>query len=775
MRFHNILEKIGNTPIVKLNKLKVKGKIEIWGKLEGQNPGGSVKDRIALAMIEDAEKKGLLTPDKIVIEASSGNTGIGLAMVCAAKGYRCVIAMPESASLERRKVMQAFGAEIILTPASKGTDGAIEFVYDLVRAEPEKYFCPDQFNNPANWQMHYRTTGPEIWAQTEGKVTFVVSALGTTGTAMGIARYALDNNLPFKVVGVEPYPGHKIQGLKNMKESFPPGIFDRKVLYKVINVHDDEAYEMARWLARKEGIFVGMSSGAALAGALKLAEEIEEGRIVVIFPDHGERYLSTPLWTFEIKEVERELYLFNTLTQKREAFIPKEPPLVKIYTCGPTLNIRPHIGLYRRLLTADILKGYLKLYGYKPFHVVNLTDFDDKTIQTALEKEKPLKELTEEIERAFYEDLEFLKIKRADAYPKVSENLEAMKELAFKLYEQHKAYEKFSALYFDVSRFPDYGRLAKVDLKALKAGITVDQEEYEKEEPYDFALLKRVHILEMKAGYFLETPIGRVRPTWHIHCACIALKYLGDNFDIYTSGRDLVFPHHENTRAVAKALTGKELANYWIHTELTYYGGKKLSSENRITIPDIKERGFEGRVLRLYMLQTHYSTPLNFSWKALEDSKRHLEKIDTYLAYISFAKEKVLSEMEREALWEKLEAFERKYKEALKEDLNTPLAISELTGFLKELYRQAEKGFPAGYKEKVFEVLRNFNSVFRILVFPVEVKEKEILELAKARDRARKEGRFEEADYIREELIKRGYKVFDTSSGTRVIKFVYEE
>lgn len=774
MRFHNILQRIGNTPIVKLNKLKVKGNVEIWGKIEGQNPGGSVKDRIALAMIEDAEKKGLLTPEKIVIEASSGNTGIGLAMVCAAKGYRCVIAMPESASLERRKVMQAFGAEIILTPAAKGTDGAIEFVYDLVRAEPEKYFCPDQFNNPANWQMHYRTTGPEIWVQTEGKVTFVVSALGTTGTAMGIARYALDNKLPFKVVGVEPYPGHKIQGLKNMKESFPPGIFDRKLLFKVINVHDEEAYEMARWLARNEGIFVGMSSGAALAGALKLAEEIEEGMIVVIFPDHGERYLSTPLWTFETKEVERELYLFNTLTQKREAFVPKEPPVIKIYTCGPTLNIRPHIGLYRRLLTADILKRYLKLFGYKPFHVVNLTDFDDKTIQTALEKDKPLRELTEEIERAVYEDLEFLKIERADAYPKVSENLEEMKELAFKLYEQHMAYEKFSALYFDVSRFPDYGRLAKVDLKSLKAGITVDQEDYEKEEPYDFALLKRVHILEMKAGYFLETPIGRVRPTWHIHCACMALKYLGDNFDIYTSGRDLIFPHHENTRAVAKALTGKELANYWIHTELTYYGGKKLSSENRITIPDIKERGFEGRVLRLYMLQTHYSNPLNFSWKALEDAKRYLEKIDTYLAYITVAKEKVLSEIERETLWEKLEAFERDFKEALKEDLNTPLAISELTNFLKELYRQAEKGFPAGYKEKVFEVLKKFNSIFQILLFPKEVKEKEVLELAKKRDKARNEGRFEEADSIREILIKRGYKVFDTLAGTKVFQFVDE-
>ncbi|MDM7202836.1 MAG: cysteine--tRNA ligase [Thermodesulfobacteriaceae bacterium] len=771
MRYHNILQKIGNTPIVKLNKLKVKGSIEIWAKVEGQNPGGSVKDRIALAMIEEAEKKGDLTPDKIVIEASSGNTGIGLAMVCAAKGYRCVIAMPESASLERRKVMQAFGAEIILTPAQKGTDGAIEFVYDLVRAEPEKYYCPDQFNNPANWQAHYKTTGPEIWKQSEGKVRYVVSALGTTGTAMGIARFALDTGKPFKVVGVEPYPGHKIQGLKNMKESFPPGIFDRKILYKIINVNDEEAYEMARWLAKNEGIFVGMSSGAALAGALKLAQEIEEGQIVVIFPDHGERYLSTALWAFEVKEIERDLHIFNTLTQKKEPFVPKEPPVVKIYTCGPTLNQRPHLGLYRRLLTVDILKRYLKTKGYQIFHVVNLTDFDDKTIKRALEEGKSLKELTEVIEKEFYEDLEFLKIEKAQAFPKVSAYLEEMKGLAFKLYDMHKAYERFSSLYFDISRFPDYGKLSRVDLKSLKPGATIDAEEYEKEEPFDFALLKRVHILEMKAGYFLETPLGRVRPTWHIHCACIAMKYLGDNFDFFTSGKDLIFPHHENTRAVAKALTGKELANYWLHTEIVTFEGKKLSSEKRITLPELKEKGFDGACVRLYMLQCHYSKPLNFSFKALEDAKRLLEKIETYLAYIYLALEVIYSEGEREILWKRLENFERAYLHALKEDLNTPSALSEALNFLKELYRYSDKGFPAGFKERVFEVLKNFNDIFKILKFPKSVKEKEILELANERDEAKKIGDFEKADKIREELMEKGFRIYDTFTGTKVLIF----
>ena len=295
MKFHSILHKIGNTPIIKLRNIKVKSSVEIWGKLESQNPGGSIKDRPALFMIEEAERKGLLTPEKTVIEASSGNTGIGLSLVCAVKRYRCIIAMPESASIERRKIMQAFGAEILLTPAEKGTDGAIETVYEICRKDPDKYYCPDQFNNDANWLSHYKTTAPEILKDTEGKVTHVVCGLGTTGTAMGIARFAKDKGQLFKVIGIEPNPGHRIQGLKNMKESYSPSIYRKELLEKVINVDDEEAFYWTRKLAKEEGIFVGMSSGAALAGALKLVEEIDEGLIVVIFPDGGEISLNTAL------------------------------------------------------------------------------------------------------------------------------------------------------------------------------------------------------------------------------------------------------------------------------------------------------------------------------------------------------------------------------------------------------------------------------------------------------------------------------------------------
>ncbi len=773
MKFHNVLARIGNTPIIKLRSVKVKSSVEIWGKLEALNPGGSIKDRIALSMIEDAEKKGILTRDKIVIEASSGNTGIGLSLVCAVKGYKCIIAMSESASIERRKIMQAFGADILLTPAEKGTDGAIETVYELLRENPEKYFCPDQYNNPANWMSHYRTTAPEIWKDTEGKVTHVVCGLGTTGTAMGIAKFSKDRGGIFKVIGVEPVAGHKIQGLKNMKESYPPGIYDKKLLDQIINVNDEEAFYWCRKLAREEGIFVGMSSGAALAGAIKLAENLDKGFIVVIFPDGGERYLSTPLWSFSPLQEQTDLVLTNTFSEKKEPFKPIKTSEVKIYTCGPTLNVKPHIGLYRRFLTVDILKNFLKLKGYKVFHVVNLTDYDDKTIKTAIEKEKSLKDLTAEIEKEFFKDLKLLKIDPADVYPKVSDHLEDMKNLALKILEEGKGYVKYSTLYFDISRFSEYGKLSKIDLNSLKPGATIDLEDYDKEEPYDFALLKRVHLLELKKGYYIETNFGKVRPTWHIHCATLCLKYLGENFDIYTSSCDLIFPHHENTRAVAKALTGKEPANYWIHTALVYYKGKKLSSENKITLTDIIKNGFSPLELRLYFLRTHYRNPFNFTWKGLEESKKILKKLSKYIALLLTTSEK--NESRNENFWQILEEFRKNWKNALKEDLNTPKAISCLITFFKKIYPGFYNKFPQGFKKAVLNELRDFNKVLKFLKFPEEIKKEEVLLRVKERDKARKEGNFELADKIRKELQEKGYLVIDTPYGTKVFEIKEEE
>ncbi|MBM4272329.1 MAG: cysteine synthase, partial [Deltaproteobacteria bacterium] len=327
--YKSILDSIGNTPLVEIRRLNPSQKVKIFAKLESFNPGGSIKDRIALYMINEAEKRGELSKDKIVLEATSGNTGIGLALVAAAKGYRLCLAMSESASEERKKILKAMGAELYFTPANLGTDGAIEVVYNMMLENPERYFGTDQFNNPDNMMAHYHGTGEEIWQQTGGTVTMVVATLGTTGTAMGISQRLKKYNPDVKIIGVEPYLQHKIQGLKNMKESYRPGIFDKNWLDEKVNILDEDAFEMARRLAQEEGIFAGMSSGAAMHVAGQKAREMEEGVIVVIFPDGGERYLSTELFT---DKEESTLRLYNTLTREKTFFKPINPNEILMHT-----------------------------------------------------------------------------------------------------------------------------------------------------------------------------------------------------------------------------------------------------------------------------------------------------------------------------------------------------------------------------------------------------------------------------------------------------------
>ncbi len=293
----SILSAIGNTPLVEIRNLnEKKSKVRLFGKLEGVNPGGSVKDRTAYYMIIKAEQSGRLTKDKIILEPTSGNTGIALAMIGAAKGYRVKLCMPECVSTERQRILQALSAEVVLTPAKEGTDGAIREAHRLLESEPDKYFMPNQFDNENNILAHYETTGPEILAQTKGRIDVLVAGMGTTGTLMGVYRFFKEKKPQVKIVGVEPTEGHTIQGLKNMTESIVPKIYNPKMLDEKITVEDDEAFETTRALAAKEGVFVGMSSGAAVAGALKIAKQMTSGTIVAILPDRGDRYLSTTLF-----------------------------------------------------------------------------------------------------------------------------------------------------------------------------------------------------------------------------------------------------------------------------------------------------------------------------------------------------------------------------------------------------------------------------------------------------------------------------------------------
>ena len=289
----SILDTIGNTPLVKINKLNPYKNVTIYAKLEGLNPGGSVKDRTALYLISKAEEAGVLTNDKVILEPTSGNTGIGFAMVASVKGFKTLIVLPENVSVERRQILKAFGAELVLSPAEKGTDGAIDKAKEILDENPDKYIMLDQFSNKNNILAHYETTGREIIEQTDGDVDYFVAGIGTSGTLMGAGKRLKEYNANIKVIAVEPVLNHKQQGLKNLKEAHVPAIFNRYNIDDIVEVEDDDAFSLARQLASEEGIFVGISSGSALAGALQVARRIEKGTIVTIFPDSGFKYLST--------------------------------------------------------------------------------------------------------------------------------------------------------------------------------------------------------------------------------------------------------------------------------------------------------------------------------------------------------------------------------------------------------------------------------------------------------------------------------------------------
>lgn len=295
----DLLQRIGNTPLLRLRRVTrgLPEGVEVCVKAEWFNPGGSVKDRPVLRMIEDAERAGLLTPDKVLLDSTSGNAGIAYAMIGAAKGYRVKLVMPANASEERKRMIRAYGAELVFSDPLEGSDGAILLARRIQEEDPDRYFKPDQYNNPSNWKAHYDTTGPEILAQTEGRMTHFVGTLGTTGTVVGVGRRLREFNPEIQIVAVEPdSPLHGIEGLKHIASSIRPGIYDPSVHHRKLGVSTEAAYAMARRLAREEGMFVGASAGAAVWAALQVARELREGLVVALAPDGGDRYLSTALW-----------------------------------------------------------------------------------------------------------------------------------------------------------------------------------------------------------------------------------------------------------------------------------------------------------------------------------------------------------------------------------------------------------------------------------------------------------------------------------------------
>jgi len=767
-RCPGILQLIGNTPLVAFTRLNPDPRVELYAKLESFNPGGSVKDRIALSMIEHAEKSGELTPSKTILEATSGNTGIGLAMVASIKGYRILLVMSEGASIERRKILTALGAELQLTPAELGTDGAIEVAYELAANEADRYYLTDQYNNRANVLAHYEGTAVEIWRQTQGRVTYFVATMGTTGTLMGTSMRLREYNPQIRVVGVEPYLGHHLQGLKNMKEAYQPGIYDRQLLTEKINVEDEAAYEMCRRIAREEGLLVGMSAGAAMHVALEVTRRLDSGVVVVLLPDGGERYLSTPLFqVVESVESRTSLRFLNSFTRRMEVFKPLDPHQVSMYCCGPTVHVMPHIGLYRRVLVADLIRRTLAIAGFNVRQVVNITDVDDNTIDEADRLNVPLAELTQKHAEEFLEDLDTLAILRAGAYPKTSEHVDAMIDLTRRILRSGYAYDKLKSVYFNIARFSDYGKLSGADLDKIHLGATVDLDSYEKGDPRDFTLLKRCTLSEIKRGVSWKTEWGNVRPGWHVQCAAMALALLGEQADIHVGGTELIFPHHENEIAICQAATGKRPAHYWLHSGLVMVDNRKMSHSagSAVTLRHLLEQGYTGRQVRFYLMSTHYRQPLHFSLQALDSACASLKRLDEFVRNLRWLTAGSSSGETAVLVAE----FETNFREALYDDLNVSAALTALFNFVRRVNRPLAQGrIGAEDARNILQALDKADGV--LAVMPREdtaLEDTEIEDLVRAREKARQEQDYEIADRLRADLEARGITIKDTPQGPR--------
>jgi cysteinyl-tRNA synthetase len=761
-----VLDLVGSTPLVRIRRMNPVPDVQLLVKLEYMNPGGSVKDRIALSMIEAAEKDGTLTKGKTVLEASSGNTAIGLAMVCAVRGYKLAVTMAESASEERKKVLRAYGAELILTPGDRGTDGAIEEAYRLAREYPDRFVLVDQYNNDANWMAHTRGTGPEIWEATGGQVDVVVVTMGTTGTLMGTARYLRGKNPAIRVVGVEPFKGHRLQGLKNMKESYPPGIFHPDEVADIVNVEDEPAYEAARRLAREEGILVGMSAGAAMKVALDEAARLGKGMVVALLPDSGERYLSTSLFASHKAPV--PLKFWNTLTRSLQEFVPVQEGKVGIYTCGPSLDGPMSLGLARRMVFADLLRRYLEHRGFRVKHVVNLGDMDDRTVNECIKACCALKSFTKKWEDAFFRDLDSLRVLRAHHVPRASDHVGDMIEVTRSLLQKGLAYEKLRSVYFRISSFQGYGKLSRVDLNAARTASSTVYDWYEKDNPRDFALFKRSTLAELKAGLFWETPWGSARPGWHAECSTMAVRYLGQPIDIHTATADLMFPHGDNEIAISEGITGKPLANVWLHNEVVMSGGRKVTrGDNDISLRELLDKGVRASAVRFWLLASHYRKVIRFGEEELHQADQSVRRLDDLIRRLRLPGEGQTDPELNQLLFE----VRLGMHEAMDEDLSTPQTIAHLFSLVRSVNRRLDADLlDRGQRDTVLTFLQDVDRVLAVMDFSEEQADESAQRLVEDRNAARAAGDYPRADEIRDELQAMGFAVQDTPAGSVITR-----
>ena len=454
---------------------------------------------------------------------------------------------------------------------------------------------------------------------------------------------------------------------------------------------------------------------------------------------------------------------FNTLTKKKEEFLPVEDNIVKMYTCGPTVYDLAHIGNFRAYVFEDLLHRYLEFRNYKVIRVMNITDVDDKTIKGARENGVSLREYTDKYIKIFIEDMETLRLKKPDFMPRATEHIKEMVELIKKLLEKGYAYYKDGSIYFSISKFPSYGKLSGIDKSKVKIGARIDVDEYEKEDLRDFVLWKKAKEDE---GVWWETEIGKGRPGWHIECSAMSMKYLGETFDIHTGGVDNIFPHHENEIAQSEAATGKKFVNYWLHCAHLLVNGEKMSKSkgNFYTLRDLLNKGYNPVAIRYLLLSTHYRDPLNFTENSLKQAENTVKNYNDFYKGLNIC----AGEIYNEEIKKEIEKARNAFIESLDDDLNISGALSSIFNLIKKVnifFSKEEIG-----RKNVIEVkefLEDIDNVLCILEKKEENLPEDILNLIKEREKARKEKDFKKADLIREKLKEKGIILEDTPYGTR--------
>ena len=492
---------------------------------------------------------------------------------------------------------------------------------------------------------------------------------------------------------------------------------------------------------------------------------------------HGPVRVDAPTAPSYVSPAPMTLALFNTLTRRVAPFQPLVGKRVTLYTCGPTVWNYAHIGNFRTFLFEDLLRRHLEWSGYDVFHVMNLTDVDDRTIKAAAAAGQRLADYTAPFIAAFYEDRDYLRIRPAHAYPRATQAVPAMVRLVERLLERGVAYRgEDGSVYFAIAKFPGYGRLSRLDTRELKTGARVASDEYAKDDPRDFALWKKAEPIDEQVGAAWDAPFGRGRPGWHLECSAMSLDAISrfgvETLDMHAGGVDLIFPHHEDEIAQSEAATGCAFARWWLHGEFLNVRGTKMSKRfgNFLTVRDLREQGVDPAALRLLFWQTHYRQPLDFTDEALAGAAEAVKRLAEFRDRVSQVAAGRTQARDEDALGAVTDRFTRDFRAALDDDLNAPRACAALFDFVRAANRELDRQPSAPGAQRALGGLNEAMGVLDVLPTDRAVDpglERWIGERLAARDKARKAKDFKEADRIRAELKAKGVEIEDTAAGTK--------